>query len=490
MRPTLTLVAALASGALLCAPLAAQESAVYDYKPIAVTTQTDATAYVSKRPPVEERLFRSEAVEKTIAEVQALLSTSPKLRWMFGNCFPNTLDTTVHYRLDDEGLPDTFVCTGDIAAMWLRDSGAQVYPYVALAGEDPALADMLKGVIRRQMRLILLDPYANAFLDGDEISGWASDETEMKPGVHERKWEIDSLCYPIRLAYAYWQATGDSSIFDRRFHEAMRLVLQTLREQQRKEGRGPYSFMRVTDRSTDSKSCGGWGEPVRPVGLIVSSFRPSDDATNYQFLVPSNFFAVTSCRKAAEMVRAGYADELLASELEQLADEVEAALAKYAVAEHPLYGPVYAYEADGYGNASFMDDANVPSLLAMGYLGDVALDDPIYRNTRRLVWSESNPYFFRGKAGEGIGGPHVGYDMIWPMSVMMRAFTSTDDEEIRECLVQLLSTDADTGLMHESYDKDDPTKYTRSWFAWQNTLFGELILTLIREGKTDLLRNL
>lgn len=488
MNPSTTLIAAGLTLAGLCTSLSAQDT-VYDYKPIAVTTQSDATAYTSKRPPLEDRLFQSDAVERKIMEVQAML-TNPKLRWMFGNCFPNTIDTTVHYRIDEEGKSDTFVYTGDIAAMWLRDSGAQVYPYISLASEDPKLADMLEGVIRRQMKLICLDPYANAFLDGDIETYWATDMTEMKPGVHERKWEIDSLCYPIRLAFAYWSATGDTSIFDSHFHEAMRLVLRTFREQQRKEGLGPYSFMRKTERSTDSKSCKGWGEPVNPVGLIVSSFRPSDDATHYQFLVPSNFFAVTSLRKAAQMLRTGYSDEELAREMEQLADEVEDALQKHAVVDHPTYGRVYAFEVDGFGNASFMDDANAPSLLAMGYLEDVSLSDPIYQNTRRMVWSESNPYFFRGEAGEGIGGPHVGYDMVWPMSIMMRAFTSTDDAELRDCMRMLLTTDADTGLMHESFHKDNPAEYTRSWFAWQNTLFGELILKLIEEDKLGLLNSL
>jgi meiotically up-regulated gene 157 (Mug157) protein len=137
-----------------------------------------------------------------------------------------------------------------------------------------------------------------------------------------------------------------------------------------------------------------------------------------------------------------------------------------------------------------MDDANVPSLLAMSYLGDVSANDPIYRNTRRFVLSEDNPYFFRGRAGEGIGGPHVGYDMVWPMSIMMRAFTSTDDDEIRQCLQMLVDTDAGTGFIHESFHKDDATRYTRSWFAWQNTLFGELILKLIADGKLELLRSI
>ena len=171
-----------------------------------------------------------------------------------------------------------------------------------------------------------------------------------------------------------------------------------------------------------------------------------------------------------------------------MADEVHNALRQYAVYQHPKYGPIYAFEVDGFGNQLIMDDANVPSLLAMPYLGDVDINDPIYQNTRRFVWSEDNPYFFRGKAGEGIGGPHVGLDMPWPMSIMMRAFTSQDDNEIKACVQMLMDTDAGTGVIHESFHKDDANNYTRPWFAWQNTLFGELISKLVSEGKVDLLR--
>lgn len=163
---------------------------------------------------------------------------------------------------------------------------------------------------------------------------------------------------------------------------------------------------------------------------------------------------------------------------------------EYAVVEHPKYGKIFAFEVDGFGNCFMMDDANVPSLLAMPYLGDVALDNPVYQNTRRFVWSEDNPYFFRGTAGEGIGGPHIGYDMAWPMSIMMKAFTSTDDKEIARCVQMLLDTDADTGFMHESFNVNDPDDFTRSWFAWQNTLFGELIVKLVNEDKTDLLNSI
>jgi meiotically up-regulated gene 157 (Mug157) protein len=374
--------------------------------------------------------------------------------------------------------------------MWLRDSGAQVWPYIQLAPEDEHLRNMLAGVINRQFKLINIDPYANAFNDGPTGGEWQSDMTEMKLEVHERKWEIDSHCYPIRLAYHYWKTTGDESVFGPVWQEAVRNILKTLKEQQRKENLGPYRFLRKTDRQLDTKCCLGWGNPVNPVGLIVSSFRPSDDATTFDFLIPSNFFAVTSLRKAAEILTKVNKDEETASECLKLADEVEKALKKHAVVRHPKYGKIYAFEVDGFGNRFLMDDANVPSLLAMAYLGDVPLNDKVYQNTRRFVWSEDNPYFFRGSKGEGIGGPHVGYDMAWPMSIMMKAFTSQDDTEIKECIEMLMRTDAGTGFMHESFNVNDPNDFTRPWFAWQNTLFGELIIKLIDEGKLDLLNSI
>ena len=444
-------------------------------------------AYADQRP--EKRLFTSEAVEAEIGRVSAQL-TNERIRWMFRNCFPNTLDTTVHYREDEDGNPDTYVYTGDIPAMWLRDSGAQVWPYVQLCGNDVPLQRMIAGVIRRQFKLIHIDPYANAFNDGPTGAGEDAEFYPQSPWVFERKWEIDSHCYPIRLAHHYWKTTGDVSVFDAEWVAAMRNIIKTLREQQRKEGPGPYTFLRTTDRQLDTKCCVGRGNPVNPVGLIASAFRPSDDATTFEFLVPSNFMAVSSLRKAAEILTAVNDERELAAECTALADEVAAALQKYAVVEHPEYGKIYAFEVDGFGGVQLMDDANVPSLLAMAYLGDVDRNDPIYENTRRFVWSEANPYFWRGAAGEGIGGPHIGVEMIWPMSIMMRAFTSTDDEEIRDCIAQLLTTDAGTGFMHESFSRHDAANFTRAWFAWQNTLFGELILKLVNEGKTDLLNSI
>lgn len=481
-RPILTFAAATLAIANLDA--ASGVTSVAD----AAAVTADPKYDTNRRPAPADRLFVSKAVEDEIARVKSLL-TNRQLAWMFENCFPNTIDTTVHFRMLD-GNPDTFVYTGDIHAMWLRDSGAQVWPYLQLANKDEQLRLMLEGVVRRQLMCINLDPYANAFNDGPVGSYWESDNTDMKPELHERKWEIDSLCYVIRLAYEYWKVTGDDSVFDETWLKAVNNILTTFIQQQRKDGVGPYRFTRKTDRSTDTLNNNGLGAPVNPVGLIVSCFRPSDDATTLQFLVPSNLFAVTSLRKAAEILSVVNKDEELAAKCTALADEVENAIKKYAVVDHPEFGKIYAFEVDGFGNALLMDDANVPSLLALPYLGDVDVDDPVYRNTRRFVWSTSNPYFFKGKAAEGIGGPHVGYDMIWPMSIMMKAFTSTDDAEIKQCIETLMTTHNGTGFMHESFHKDNPSNFTRDWFAWQNTLFGELILKLVNDGKLDLLNSI
>ena len=441
----------------------------------------NGVSYVSKRPAPEKRNFTSAAVEKVIQQTKAKLK-DPKLAWMFENCFPNTLDTTVRFKTRN-GKPDTFVITGDIDAMWLRDSAAQVWPYLPLVNEDPKLKALLAGVINRQVQCVLIDPYANSFNEGPTGSEWKTDQTDMKPELHERKWEIDSLCYTVRLAYHYWKTTGDTAVFDADWQKAAKLIYKTFIEQQRKDNLGPYKFLRKTDRQLDTVSNGGWGQPLKPVGLINSTFRPSDDATTYGFLIPSNLFAVASLRQLAEISTKVTNDKAFADKCTALSKEVDAAIQKYAIANHPKYGKVYAFEVDGFGNISLMDDANVPSLLGLPYLGCIDKNDPIYRNTRKLVWSNDNPYFFKGKAGEGIGGPHVGYDMVWPMSLIMLAMTSSNDAEVVNCLKTLVATDADTGFMHETFHKDDPKNFTRSWFAWANTLFGELVLKLVKEGK-------
>jgi len=441
--------------------------------------------FESRRPPLAERRFTSDAVEATIKQMKTTLPNK-ELGWLFENCFPNTLDTTVFYE-EHNGVPDSYVITGDIDAMWLRDSSAQVHPYLPLAAKDKKLQQLIAGVINRQVKCILKDPYANAFYkDENKISEWKNDLTDMKPGIHERKWEIDSLCFPIRLAYGYWKTTGDTKPFTANWKQSVQLTLQTFKEQQRKNGKGPYSFQRTTAWATDGVPLGGYGYPVKPVGLICSMFRPSDDATIYPFLIPSNFFAVVSLKQAAEILNTVYKDAALANACNDLAKEVANALQQYATVEHAQFGKVYAYEVNGFGSFNLMDDANNPDLLSLPYLDAVDSNDAVYKRTRNLVLSTENPFFFKGKVAEGIGGPHAGMDMIWPLGITMRALTSNDDKEITQCIKWLIASNAGTGFMHESFHKDDAAKFTRKWFAWSNTLFGELILHL-QEQKPSLL---
>lgn len=437
--------------------------------------------YEPKRPIVDERNFTSESVEQVIQEVTTFINNK-ELAWMFENCFANTLDTTVQHKISN-GIPDTFIITGDIPAMWLRDSTAQVSPYLSLVNRDEKLENLINGLIRRQTKCVLIDPYANAFNFGPTGSHWESDITEMKPELHERKWEVDSLCYTIRLAYKYWKETGDVSCFTDDWLEAQRLIIKTFIDQQRKENLGPYKFLRETTVATDTVMGGGYGNPVNPVGLICSMFRPSDDATYFSFLIPSNYFAVVSLRQMAEMIIQIKNDVKLADKAEELANEVEQSLTKYASFDHSDFGRILAYEVDGFGNRIFMDDANVPSLLSLPYLNAVNREDALYKSTRKFLLSKNNPWFFKGKFGEGIGGPHVGVKMVWPMSIIMRALTSNDEEEIIDSIKILMNTHAGTGFMHESFHIDNPNNYTRNWFAWANTLFGELIFKLYKENK-------
>jgi uncharacterized protein len=420
---------------------------------------------MNARPEIHLRGFSSPAVESAIDTIAAGISDT-RLARLFANALPNTLDTTVEFT--DGARPDTFVITGDIHAMWLRDSTAQVWPYLAFAPRDARLKRLLAGVVNRQVQCVLIDPYANAFNKGHEGSEWAEDRTAMRDELHERKWELDSLCAVIRLSHGYWRATGDITPFDADWSRAMVLVLQTMREQQRRTGPGPYRFQRRAWSPTDTLPFEGLGWPARPNGLICSGFRPSDDACQFPYLIPANFLAATSLRQLAELAGAlGRAD--IATAALALAAEVEAALPT---------STLLPYETDGHGNALYMDDANVPSLLSLPYLGCMAADDPRYRATRAFVLSHDNPFFFSGAAGRGIGGPHCGLGMIWPLALTMQALTSSDDAEILGCLSTLASTDAGTGFMHESFHQDDATRYTRPWFAWANSLFGELILQL------------
>ena len=340
--------------------------------------------FTSNRPPASARRFVSKAVEAEIARVTGLIK-DPELAWMFGNCFPNTLDTTVTLGTL-EGKADAFVITGDIDALWLRDSSAQMRPYLHLARDDAHLRELYRGLIRRHARCVMLDPYANAFTrDPASTAGldWSKrDQTEMKAGVAERKWEVDSLCYVLRLAHDYWQASGDTEPFDASWAQAARTIVATFKEQQRVAGPGPYRFQRMSNQPTET-TLAGVGSPTRKTGLIHSAFRPSDDACTFPCNIPGNLFAVATLRELAQLASAVLHDAALAAEASALAAEVEKAVFAHGVMTLPDGRQVLAYETDGYGNHLFMDDANVPSLLGMAYLRCLPADYPLWRKIGR-----------------------------------------------------------------------------------------------------------
>src|SRR6185437_12032155 len=434
-----------------------------------INTQFDWT---QGRP--QEKNFTSAAVEDLIKKSEAVINDK-ELHQLFTNTFPNTLDTTVFYYYTDNEH-DTYVITGDIDAMWLRDSSAQVWPYLPLAAIDKPLQNLIAGVINRQARYILLDPYANAFNFASYGSIWEDDITQMLPELHERKWEVDSLCYHIRLAYHYWQQTKETNVFTTSWLETAKTIYKTFKQQQLLDGKYHYTFQRNTPVATDTLPNGGRGNPVNPVGLIASAFRPSDDATILPFLVPSTFFARTSLRQMAEIAREIYNEQVFASDCERLSDEVEQALHEYAIVKHPKYGDIYAYEVDGFGGQILQDDANVPSLISLPYLGCIDVNDEIYQNTRSFILSKDNPWYFWGDQISGVGSIHAGVNKVWPIALAMEALTSNNKAEILQCIWQISKTHNGTYFIHEAINKDDASDYSRPWFAWANSLFAELII--------------
>ncbi|NMM51947.1 glycoside hydrolase family 125 protein [Paenibacillus aquistagni] len=419
------------------------------------------------------------AVKQVLAEAEKELAHRPKLLQLFKNCFPNTLETTT--KLMEDGT--TFVITGDIPAMWLRDSVEQVIHYVPFAKEDKELQRIIGGLIKRHMMYINLDPYANAFNETANDWHWdANDQTDMSAWVWERKYELDSLCFSIRLAYTYWKETGLTDIFDTNFKTAMRKIVDLWKVEQRHFEESPYRFNRENCPDIDTLRNDGMGMPVNYTGMTWSGFRPSDDACDFHYNIPSNMFAVVSLRQMQEIARYGFRDELFVAEMKKLEDEINHGIQLYGVVTHPKYGRIYAYETDGYGNFCLMDDAGTPSLIGIPYIGYVGSEDEVYQNTRQFILSKDNPYYFEGKVAKGIGSPHTPDGYVWHMALSMQGLTASTDEEMVAMVNMLEATDADTGFMHEGFHSDDPTIFTRKWFAWSNSLFSQLVYKAMKRG--------
>lgn len=425
---------------------------------------------------IEHRKWRS--VDNLIQKVKTKLQGQDKLALLFEKCYANTLHTTVRTLADG----DTYVITGDIPAMWLRDSTAQMRPYLIPAKEDAALAELIAGLVRRQFFYINLDPYANAFNESPNGACWDPGDMGRNDWLWERKYEVDSLCYPIQLAYLLWKNTGCTSQFNEEFQRGIEKILQTFRCEQNHEENSLYRFVRKNSVATDTLSRNGKGAPVKGnVGLTWSGFRSSDDACTYGYLIPSNMFAAVVLGYLEEIEETVYHNEKMRAEAACLRQQIEEGIAQHGIIETEGFGKIYAYEVDGFGKSNLMDDANIPSLLSLPYLGYRG-DAEIVQNTRRFILSEANPYYFQGKFARGIGSPHTPVNHVWHLSLVMQGITSSDEKEKREILRMLSETDAGTGLMHESVHVDDPEKYTREWFSWANALFCEWILGLCGYG--------
>ena len=433
---------------------------------------------------IPERSAPLHALEEAAASVCDKISTGDasfdeKLRTMYKKCFMDTAERTLLLpgmeSTDNEGTSHTvsdevFIITGDINAMWLRDSSAQVCHYLPFAGRYPEIAALIASLIRRQQICILRDPYANAYLEWPgAVSEWTADRCGMVAGDWERKYETDSLSYHILLVHQYIKYTGDSSIIDEREIEVLDKIVSLWELETDHEGRSEYSFERTRrNGSYAGLPRSGKGSALGHTGMTWSGFRPSDDPCEYGFNIPENLFAAAVLKYIEEFI----------PRAKTLRSSIEAGVNAYGTVMHPDFGEIYAYETDGLGNHLLMDDPNVPSLLALPYLGVCAPDDEIYLNTRRFILSEKNPWYFKGSAAQGVGSPHTPDNYIWPIGLIIQGLTVTDPDERMSLLRTLVATDAGTLSMHESFDVNDPARFTRSWFAWADSLFAEYVALL------------
>ena len=412
-------------------------------------------------------------VERYLAPVCAELSPIQGLDEMFTRCFLNTLETTC------QGLDsgDAFIITGDIQAMWLRDSTEQILHYLCFAPSCPELSNWITAVIHRQAQLVLLDPYANAFNLGPNGRHGFEDLPTPSPWVWERKYELDSLCHVILLAWRFYEVTGRKDFMTDDFFRAMEQIVEVITVEQRHDSMSPYSFQRFNCPPSDTLTRQGKGSPVSYTGMSWSGFRPSDDACHYGYLIPANLFAAAMLEHLEVMSRACSRDSL-AERARGLAAEIRKGVQQFGIAHTEGFGDIYAYEVDGMGAQLLMDDANTPSLLSLPYLGICPANDPLYLRTRSFVLSKHNPYYYEGSSACGIGSPHTPEGYIWPISLCIQGMTSLQPAERAKILRMLLTTHAGTARMHESFDPNQPSAFTREWFAWANSMFGELVFRM------------
>ncbi|OOF98364.1 glycoside hydrolase family 125 protein [Aspergillus carbonarius ITEM 5010] len=465
-----------------------------------------------QRPAVECRTFASSAVEQVVDDVTSRM-VDKDMAQLFRNAFPNTLDTTIRWHTNGTSTSaaarktrrdsaqwqgaQTFVVTGDINAEWLRDSTNQLSGYQALAKKDKDLYNLILGAINTQAEFVIQSPYCNAFQppppSGIQATSNGQQDTvhpAYEPSVvYECKYELDSLANFLALGNEFYENTGSTEFLTSRWYLALNTLLSVLDAQSQptfndklQYVQNQYTFQRETTLGTETLNLAGIGNPLnRGTGLIRSAFRPSDDATILGFFIPPNAMMSVQLKKTANLLQAAGGQADLASDLQTRGENLEQAVRKYGIVHHDTYGDVYAYEVDGYGSRIFMDDANVPSLLSLPLLGFVDKSDQVYQNTRKMILDPNgNPYYLTGSDFHGIGGPHIGLQNAWPMSLLVQALTTDSTTEILES-INLVRNSSLLGLVHESIDVNNIKDYTRPWFAWANSVFAQTILKVAAE---------
>lgn len=448
-----------------------------------------------QRPSRHCRTFESPLVEEVIEYMNEKMVDKDLAR-IFENAFPNTLDTTVRWHVNgtekkkgkkrgsknenSEGKwegAQSFIVTGDINAEWLRDSTNQLAQYQILAKKDKTIKNLILGAINTQVEYVIGSPYCNAF-QPPPPSGlnptYTGGEDEVHPAyepsfVFECKYELDSLAHFLALTNQFYNHTGSTDFLTPRWYLALETIMDVLKGQEKptfnddtgKFQRNEYTFQRKTNTGTETLNLAGVGNPLNGgTGLIRSAFRPSDDATILGFFIPSNAMMAVELKRCATMLKK-VGQKKLSTLLWNRGVSIENGIWEHAVVRHKKYGPVFAFEVDGFGSSILMDDANLPSLLALPLLGFVEASDKTYQNTRKMILERSgNPYFLEGKDFQGIGGPHIGLQHAWPMSVLVQAMTSDDDEEIEKCL-KMVRSSCKLGLVHESVNVNMLRDYTR-----------------------------
>ncbi|EMD66243.1 hypothetical protein GGP41_006320 [Bipolaris sorokiniana] len=456
-----------------------------------------------QRPSEECRTFKSQGLEDLITRMKDVIK-DPDLYRLFQNAYPNTLDTAIKWKghaADNAEEELTFVITGDINAMWLRDSSNQMQSYLPLlnaSSDANSIASLYRGVINLQARYLLTSPYCNSFQAPTEsgippaTNDYANTDqvypTYSNQSVFECKYELDSLAAFLQISADYYQATGDIEFFGKfKWAQAVEAVLNVADDMTLPtygaDGAvldSPYTFQRSNVLATETFSNYGIGNPVaNGTGLVRSGFRPSDDSTIYQLFIPANMMFSSFLAPTAEIMGKlnGTNTKALAQRMSSLSESLRSSIEKHATVDHPTFGKIYAFEVDGFGGRTIMDDANIPGLLSAPFY-KYPVNNETYANTRNLILSATNPYYMRGPVINAIGGPHVGLGKAWPMASIVRILTSNDDAEIVNELRQIVSSTDGLGLIHESVNSFNASDWSRQWFSWANGLYGQMLLDL------------